>query len=184
VAEPKRRPPLHVVRSGNPGHEAAEATEAKRGLQLPSSAPAEPDWREWFPAASRAPRGEAPAAKAARTKAAAALTRCRAVARAEWRRVVPLLDQTGMLASVDRAVLVDLCVCSARIDECERMLSAEGLMVAERRHGATMIAGRYRDQLKWLVGELGLSPASRQRLSGTPAGASSGPTSGDGTYDV
>ena len=185
MPDPQRRPPLHVVRSGNPGHEAAEATEAKRGLRLPSSAPAEPDWREWFPAAARAPRGEVGAVKVRRLVKAEQMTRCRAIARAEWRRGVPLLDETGMLATVDRGVLVDLCVCTARVDQCERQLSAEGLMVEDRRHGVTMVVGRYRDQLKWLVGELGLSPAARQRLSGTPAGAGAA-AGGEGSspYDV
>lgn len=188
MAAPTRRPALHVVRAGNPGHESAEATEAKAGLQLPPSAPDEPDWQQWFPPAARAKRGETEAERAVRLAKASTMTRCRAVARAEWRRVVPLLDGTGMLATVDRAVLVELCLVVARVDECERALSAEGLTwLGERgmqRHGATIIVRQYRDQLKWLVGELGLSPASRQRLSGTPAGASSGPPEGDGTYDV
>lgn len=189
MASPSRRPALRVVQAGNPGHESTETTEAKRGLQLPSSAPAEPDWLEWFPAAARAPKGEQPEARALRLKAAAGMSRCRAVARAEWRRVVPLLDETGMLASVDRSVLVDLCVCTARIDQCERALSAEGLTwQGERgmqRHGATIIVRQYRDQLKWLVGELGLSPASRQRLSGTPAGAGAAAgEEGSSPYDV
>lgn len=185
MATPERRPALAVVRAGNPGHESTDRTEAKRGLQLPSAAPAEPRWEEWFPA----PRAKAGEDAGERRRRAAALARCRAVARGEWRRVVPLLDQTGMLSSVDRQVLVELCVVVARVDECERQLSVEGMTWrGERgmqRHGATIVVRQYRDQLKWLVGELGLSPAARQRLSGTPAGAAgAGAEEGDSPYDV
>jgi len=84
-------------------------------------------------------------------------------------------------------VLVDLCVTVARLDQCERQVSAEGLLVEGQkggsRNGAGIFARQYREHLRWLVGELGMSPSARQRLSGTPAGAAAG-DEGDSPYDV
>ena len=57
------------------------------------------------------------------------VTRCREVARREWRRVVPVLELTAGLAAVDAQLLLDYCICVARIDQCERALSREGLLM-------------------------------------------------------
>lgn len=65
-------------------------------------------------------------------------------------------------------VLHDYCVCVARIDQCERGLSHDGLlMLGERgwqKNGLTTIVGQYRGQLRSYIGELGLSPSARTHL--------------------
>ncbi|MGW3872594.1 phage terminase small subunit P27 family [Streptomyces sp. NPDC005055] len=95
--------------------------------------------------------------------------RCRSIAATEWDRVVPVLAISAGLGAVDATVVQDLCVCVARIDQCERELSRHGLLVtAERgtvKNGAATIAGQYRTQLAWYVLELGLSPSSRAAIS-------------------
>jgi P27 family predicted phage terminase small subunit len=99
----------------------------------------------------------------------AANARCREVASAEWRRVVPVLEVAASIGDVDHATVKDLCVCVARIDQAERDLSERGLMVtAERgtvKNGAATIAGQYRSQLARYIRELGLSPSARTAIT-------------------
>jgi P27 family predicted phage terminase small subunit len=95
--------------------------------------------------------------------------RCREVASEEWRRVVPALTHSAGLGDVDVVTLKDYCICVARIDQCEREISRNGiLMQGERgmqKNGATTIVGQYRSQLARYIGELGLSPSSRGRIA-------------------
>lgn len=156
-----RRPNLQLVLEGNPGHQSQERLQG--GLRLPPGAPEEPAWADRFPAV----RGE--------KRATAVNRRCREVARAEWRRVVPVLDAMGMLAKVDHQVLVDWCTCVARVDQAERQISVEGMtMQGERgmqRHGAAILAQGYRTQMRKLMVELGLTPLARDTMRGDPGGA-------------
>lgn len=101
--------------------------------------------------------------------------RARDVARDEWRRVVPPLDAQGLLAVVDRQVLVDYCIVVARIDQAERNLSSHGLWVKGERgavkNPSTTILNQLRSAAKFYVGELGLSPVARDAM---PAGGDDG----------
>lgn len=148
MADPVRKKPhLQVVREGNPGHRPVE-----QGLKLPPADLEEPDWSETFPTTS--------------DKTLEALNRrAREVARREWRRVVPVLKYTAGLAAVDVAALQDYCVCVARIDQCERDISRNGmLMQGERgwqKNGATTVVSQYRAQYKIYLREFGLSPSAR-----------------------
>lgn len=184
---PKPRPPLQVVREGNPGKRAV-----LEGVKLPPvEGLSEPDWMAWFPqtrvpARPRAPRGADDAELAAfRVEVAAwqrikvaieASNRCRATARAEWTRVVPVLIRSAGLAEVDLAVVTDYCVTVARLVECELRLSIEGLVVMGQRgtcrNPLTTVASQYRTQLKTYIGEFGLSPSARGRLE--PPGGDDG----------
>lgn len=153
---PAPKPYLQVVREGNPGK-----TSRDPGVVLPPSDLAEPDWLETFPAV--------------RDKDAQAVNRrAREVARREWRRVAPVLKHSAGLADVDANLLHDYCVCVARIDQCERSLSRDGLLLLGERgwqkNGATTIVGQYRTQLRAYIGELGLSPSARTRLTAPEGG--------------
>lgn len=157
-----RRPNLAVVREGNPGHQSKERLE--RGVKMPPAAPPEPDWSERFGPV----RGDA-----AQT---AVNRRCREVARRGWRTIVPSLDAMGLLAKVDADVLLDYCTCIARLDQVERELSRNGLIFqGERgwqRNGAAITAQGYRQRLKHLEVQLGLTPLARDALRGDTGGAS------------
>ncbi|PSK96687.1 P27 family predicted phage terminase small subunit [Haloactinopolyspora alba] len=179
---PKPHPPLQVVREGNPG---------KRPVREGAKAPpvgvddlAEPDWLEWFPKGRRPSRPRKPPKSAGGDEhiayqmklrdwkigvnAVDGANRCRQHASDEWRRVVPVLARAAGLGNVDMAVVVDYCVTVARLIECERRLSVEGLIVmgqrGECRNPLTTVATQYRTQLKAYIGELGLSPSSRGRI--------------------
>ncbi len=165
MADPLRKKPyLQVVREGNPSKGRVDP-----GVVLPLAELAEPDWQETFPTV--------------REKGQQTLNRrAREVARREWRRVVPVLQHAAGLAAVDASLLLDYCVCVARIDQCERELSTNGLvMLGERgwqKNGATTVVSQYRAQLKVYIRELGLSPSARRSL--TPPG---GEDDGDDPFD-
>lgn len=155
MADPiRKKPALQVVREGNPGKRPIE-----EGLKLPPAELEEPDWQETFPVV--------------KDKGLQAINRrAREVARREWRRVVPVLKYTAGLADVDAAALHDYCVCVARIDQCEREISRNGmLMMGERgwqKNGATTVVSQYRAQYKIYLREFGLSPSARVGI--TPPG--------------
>lgn len=45
---------------------------------------------------------------------------------AEWRRIVPALDEIGMLSKVDRAALVCYCLAWAEFVDCQRVIKKDG----------------------------------------------------------
>lgn len=153
------KPALMVVRDGNPGHKAQSKLES---VAVPPAELPEPDWLEVWPAV----RGD--------TEQQAVNKRARLVAREEWRRVVPVLQVAAGLGAIDAQILRDYCICVARIDEGERDISRRGALVEGERgwqkNGWTTIVGQYRTQLKAYIGELGLSPSARTRLT-PPKGA-------------
>lgn len=95
--------------------------------------------------------------------------RCRDVARAEWRRIVGVLEAQGLLSLVDHEVLADYCRVVARIDQCERDISHNGMWVRGERgaqkNPSTTVVNQLRGQLKYYLGELGLTPVARDRLN-------------------
>lgn len=189
----KPKPPLQVVREGNPGRRPV-----REGVKLPPAELVEPDWSSFFPASRlpakpRAPRGaDDEELKEYRREvqvwqrlklAIEAAEFGREVAAREWARVVPVLKMMAGLTAVDRSTAVDYCVCVARLEWCERQLSIEGLVTMGQRgpcrNPLTTIATQYRTQLKAYIGELGLSPSARGRLT-PPEG---GDDDDDDTFD-
>jgi P27 family predicted phage terminase small subunit len=128
-------------------------------VQVPAANLSEPDWREWF--------------TVTRGRSADVNQRLRKTARDEWRRVVPILTGYKLLTHLDLELIRDYCICVARIDQCERQLSVEGPTVFGARgmvkNPVLTVAGQYRQQLKFYIGELGFSPSSRGRLKLTEA---------------
>src|SRR5688500_263768 len=141
----RKKPALQVIREGNPGKRPVST-----GVVTPPADLEEPNWSDVFPGS------------------AAGIARCRQVASAEWQRVIPVLKYTAGIGAVDTVVLTDYCICVARIDQGERSLSKDGvLMQGERgmqKNGWTTVLGQYRSQLARYIGELGLSPSSRGRI--------------------
>jgi P27 family predicted phage terminase small subunit len=142
----KPKPPLQVVREGNPGRRPV-----REGVKLPPSALIEPDWESLLPGAK--PEDE-------RTQTTAA---------ALWRKLAPSLARSVGLVGEQQESLVDYCITWARIEQGERALSRGGMVVeTERgqvRNPWTTILNQYRSHLRSLIGELGLSPSAATRLS-------------------
>ena len=153
---PRPKPALMVVRDGNPGHQ-----KIRESVIVPPDELPEPEWLETWPATRDTVQQRVNA-------------RAREVARREWRRVVPVLKVAAGLGAVDMVTLHDYCVCVAQLDACNRDIAARGFLIEGERgwqkNGSTTIAGQLRTQLKAYIGELGLSPSARTRLT-PPKGA-------------
>jgi P27 family predicted phage terminase small subunit len=137
---PKPKPNLAVVREGNPGKRTL-----KDSAKLPPSALVEPDWSEFE-------------------------ERVAADASVLWRRLAPTLARAVGLVGEQQVTLEEYCVTVARIRQGERVLSAEGMVLAGAMGGVvknpwTTVLNQYRAHLRSLTGELGLSPASATRIT-------------------
>lgn len=91
-------------------------------------------------------------------------------AREEWERVTPLLEQAGLLATVDRAALAAYCVTWARWAEAEAMVAKSGTVLKSPDGGLCLnpylrVADKALEQMQRLLAEFGLSPSSRARVS-------------------
>ncbi len=189
MAGPAPRPALAVVRDGNPGHRPLPESAV-----LPPAELEEPNWSKELPEAQAPKKPEAPEREPDESvehfvqreyrhekkmavyelkRQAINMTRfMKKRASEEWRRVVPVLTKSVGLGDPDYSVLVDMCICVARLEWCEHELSREGLVVMGQRGPAknpiTTIAGQYRTQLKTYIRELGLSPSARTGLPSRP----------------
>lgn len=140
------KPPALKILQGNPGKRRIKAAPV-----LPidhDHAPDEPEWSTLLPSEEN--------------------TGARHSAGAEWARVVPVLEVVGLLTTIDLALLTDYCLCWARLQECERRLSVEGLVVATEkgpvRNPLSVTAREYRTALRGYIAELGLGPSARGRM--------------------
>lgn len=162
---PKPAPPALQLIGGE-----KRPSRRREGVELPPVAPDEPRWTDVFPGRARG------------------IGKVRADAARAWATIVPSLDRLGLLATVDFAALEEVCICHARIRECERLIAEDGILTDGRkgtvRNAATTVAHQYRTQLRSLIGELGLSPSSRGRIPGIPLGGIGGEGgSGDDLLD-
>lgn len=189
MSGPAARPFLAVVREGNPGKRPLPESAV-----LPPSDFDEPDWSKHLTErqapkrpvepereddesiehfVQREYRYEKKLADYEMKRQAINGTRfAKRRAAAEWARVVPVLQASIGLAAVDFSLVVDMCLCVARLEWCEHEISREGLIVMGQRGACknpmTTIAGQYRTQLKTYIRELGLSPSARTGLPPKP----------------
>ncbi|MGV9600792.1 phage terminase small subunit P27 family [Streptosporangium sandarakinum] len=133
------------MREGNPGHKKLEP-----GMVLPPSDPVEPDWADLFP-------GESVEELKARRDAAEV-----------WGRTAHMLAKCAGLTSVQQDCLVDFCITTARIRQCNRSISREGLVIegdrGRVRNPLCTVVSQLRQHWRSLMGELGLSPSAATRL--------------------
>jgi P27 family predicted phage terminase small subunit len=91
-------------------------------------------------------------------------------AKKEWRRLVVTLVDLGLYTEVDRAALAMYCQAWGRWVEAERRLSIEGpVLISDKgnyyQNPYLHVANRAWEEMRKMLGEFGLTPASRCRLS-------------------
>lgn len=90
-------------------------------------------------------------------------------AKAEWKRVLPLIVERRVLANADLATFASYCTAVGQMVEAQRILVREGLTFngpgGPKRHPATGILNDAQTQARQLAAELGLTPVSRSRPS-------------------
>jgi P27 family predicted phage terminase small subunit len=94
-------------------------------------------------------------------------------ARKEWGRVCAILTACRVLTMADRAALAAYCQCWSRWLQAERHVTRRGQVLSkpdkqghrwEYPNPAVSIAHRAAEQMRRLMQELGLTPASRSRI--------------------
>lgn len=91
-------------------------------------------------------------------------------AKEEWEFIVPHLERLGLLTQIDGTALGLYCLSYGRWREAEEILNSEGLTYTTPRgskykHPACSISKQYYDQMRQMLGEFGLTPQARARLS-------------------
>ena len=137
----KPKPYLQAVREGNPGKRKLEPGAVLTG---PLS---EPDWAQVLPG----PRE---------------MARARRIARELWRKLAPVLARSAGLSGEMAEVLAEYCVCVARIDQGERALSRQGVIVAGLmgapvKNPWTTVLHQYRAHMRSLIGALTIADTGR-----------------------
>ena len=90
-----------------------------------------------------------------------------AAAKREWKRLVPELERAGIIAKVDRALLISWCESVATLEAASKDLAERGLMVSSAREGQPVknpSAAMQRDaiaSLRALAPMLGINPGKR-----------------------
>ncbi len=108
-------------------------------------------------------------------------------AKAEWKRVVPLLVDRGVLTNGDLGSLESYCVAVGTVCECQRALNKEGMFQRDltktvtkdgkaiitdkgfKRHPAIGVMNTSMTIVRQYAAELGLTPVSRSRPNITDA---------------
>lgn len=99
-------------------------------------------------------------------------------AKDEWRRIVPILLNLGLLTRVDLAALVGYCQSFAEVEEATRILNREGRIIerdiysrngdwvgtAKELHPAVKLQHEASNRVKAFLTEFGLSPMTRTRV--------------------
>lgn len=89
---------------------------------------------------------------------------------AEWNRIVPQLQEVGILKRVDRTALAGYCLTYARWLEAERALITGGSFIRSPTNGSVHISPWFRmiekclDQMKSFMADFGMTPAARVRI--------------------
>ncbi|MFF0746581.1 phage terminase small subunit P27 family [Streptomyces sp. NPDC004111] len=148
MAVPGRKPKPYIaaVREGT-----FRPDRNKEGVRFPPVDPVEPRWADILP-------GPDPEVLRAR-KTAAEL----------WGRLVPVLTYSAGLVDTQRETVTDYCVTWAWITMGNRALAREGVVIdgdrGKVRNPWCTVLSQQRQHFRSLTGELGLTPASAQRIA-------------------
>lgn len=90
-------------------------------------------------------------------------------AKAEWKKVAPILVERGHLTNADLGTLAAYADAAGQLAEATTIINREGMVVmtknGPRKHPAISIQSNARNQVRQLAAELGLTPVSRSRPS-------------------
>ena len=104
----------------------------------------------------------------------------------EWNRVAPQLLQLGILTDLDRAGLAGYCLSYAQYLEATQELKKGVIFKAPSGYPVIspwwVVANRALDQMHKCLTDLGLSPASRTRITGSAEGPPKKPNKKSGIH--
>lgn len=85
-------------------------------------------------------------------------------ARAEWDRILPILETGAVVHSVDLAALSAYCSTYSLWSQLRRTLTAENVVVEGKLNPAARYAESLLKQLRGLLDQLGFTPAARRQI--------------------
>ena len=88
-----------------------------------------------------------------------------AIAQAEWKAIVPLLTNMGVLTPADGKALAAYCSCYALWMRAEQEIAQYGITEFGKVNPAVRVRSDALRQMKSFLIEFGLTPASRSKLS-------------------
>lgn len=90
-------------------------------------------------------------------------------AKAEWRRVAPVLIDRRILTDTDLTSLEHYCTAAGQVREMQKVIARDGSVIVTERgpraHPAVRIQADAMTRARLLAAELGLTPVSRNRPS-------------------
>lgn len=90
-------------------------------------------------------------------------------AKAEWKRVIPLMIERRILTDADLGSVESYCIATGQVAEMEDLIRREGAVVATdrgpKKHPALQVQKDAMTQARLLAAELGLTPVSRSRAA-------------------
>ena len=89
------------------------------------------------------------------------------LAKAEWRRVAPLMLAAGRISELDTQTLAAYCQSYARWRECEQTIAKEGPVFKGAARPEVMIGHRALGSMRQLAKQLGIGAQSRARINKT-----------------
>lgn len=84
-------------------------------------------------------------------------------AKAEWRKVAPILVERNVLTEGDLGALAAYCDAVGQLIAASRQIDADGMVVGGKKHPLMTTTVAARNQIRQLAAELGLTPISRSR---------------------
>lgn len=86
-----------------------------------------------------------------------------------WRKLVPLLEQSGHVSELDRPALEALCISYAHLREAAAAIERDGIIIegargVPTRHPAVLVFQSAQNALKMWASEFGLSASARSML--------------------
>lgn len=84
-------------------------------------------------------------------------------AKAEWRKVAPILVERNVLTEGDLGALAAYCDAFGQLIAASRQIDADGMVVGGKKHALITTTVAARNQIRQLAAELGLTPISRSR---------------------
>ncbi len=97
------------------------------------------------------------------------------IGKGEWMRIVPELRASGVLTKVDEKILWGYCHHFSIAEQCVVKINEQGLMIRRTPRSKYLTENPYLsiqnkalDKMKSFAIELGITPASRSRVSSTP----------------
>ena len=101
-------------------------------------------------------------------------------AKKEWRRTGRFLLEMGLISELDRPAFAAFCTAWARWVEAEEALQTHGILIKSpggypMQSPYLAVANKAMEQVRSLLSEFGMSPASRSRVTANPAPAEEDP---------